>query len=145
LDPSHRTLPADKARLDVPCPFAVQSAAFTPRNRLVACCGFEISDGSILDFGDVRHPEGVGNALSAANDDLLVAAISLLGPKYLMDKAKEKDRCLNFREAYASICEVCEHVVSRPEVVNVLCEHSGEIAADVLAHPLMNAKMAALR
>lgn len=143
VDLSHRVVPSDESRLDLPCPFAVRSAALTPSNHFVACCGFELEGNATLDFGRVTDDQSMREALRAANDDVLVAAIMLYGPKYLMDKARAKDLGLTFLDKYASVCEICEHVVGRPEVVEVLRANSGEIAADVLAHPALNAAAAA--
>ncbi len=61
------------------CPHAVRSAAISPRNHMLSCCGFELHGNPILDFGDLaRH--SVTDLLGKADDDLIVNMIALIGP-----------------------------------------------------------------
>jgi hypothetical protein len=105
--------PDDQSQLDVPCPWAIRSAALSPKNHLVACCGFEVEHNEVLDFGDL----GITPAqelVAEADDDVITNAIALFGPMFLKRFIERHDPTVEFRPRYATICEVCEHVVMRP-------------------------------
>jgi organic radical activating enzyme len=129
---SHRTMPSSQDDLALPCPFALRSAALSPKNHLLACCGFELEGNAVLDFGKIEDSKEVDVALNQASNNLLVAAISLIGPKFLMDTAKVQNKDLMFKEQYTSICEICEDVVTRHDVIEALYERSDIIAERVI-------------
>jgi hypothetical protein len=124
--------PSSPDKLDRACPWAVRSAALSPRNHLVACCGIEAEGNEVLDFGSLDEA-GVPELVSRANADPLVLAISTLGPQYLMRRAVEADPSLTFRDRYAAICEVCEDVTTNPQAVAALRRNSGQLWADMTA------------
>lgn len=132
------TFPESQSELDRPCPWAVQSAAVSPNGHFVACCGIEAEDNEVLDFGSITD-DHVVDLVGIAVADPLVAAISVLGPKYLMDKAVSLDPSLNFRPRYAAICEICEDVTTNEQAVSVLREHANEIVANVTAARFLRA------
>jgi len=123
--------PADQESLDGACPWAVRSAALSPKNHLVACCGIEAEHNEVLDFGDATR-EPLGELVARADDDLVVNAIALRGPLFLKRFVERYAPEVEFRERYASICEICEHVVRRPEVLAVLRRHTAELAHEVM-------------
>ena len=43
------------------------------------------------------------------------------------------NREIVWRERYSTVCEICEHVMKRPEVLAVLHKHLTELAAHVWA------------
>jgi len=71
--------PATQEHLERPCPWAVRSAALSPKNHLVACCGIEAEHNEVLDFGTVGEASVVELG-ERANAAPLVAAIAELGP-----------------------------------------------------------------
>jgi hypothetical protein len=123
--------PDDQARLNVPCPWAARSPALSPGNHLVACCGFEVENNPVLDFGDLATTPA-SELVAKADDDVITNAIALFGPAFLKRFIQLHDPAIEFRPRYATICEICEHVVTRPEAVEVLRRHAGELAALVL-------------
>jgi hypothetical protein len=130
LRQAYALFPTDTAALDGPCPWAIDSAALSAKNHLVACCGIEAEDNLVLDFGH-RDEESVPDLVAKANDDPLVLAISALGPSYLMKLAKELDPSLSFRPRYSAICEICEDVTSNAQAVEVLRANADVIKADM--------------
>jgi len=113
------------------CPWAVRSIALSPRNHLVACCGMEAEHNAVLDFGDATGTS-ISSLVKQADDNVLVNAISLYGPMFLKQFVQVHAPDIPFRERYGSICELCEHIVGRQEVVKVLRAHSGSLASYVL-------------
>lgn len=118
-------LPDNQATLAGGCPWAVRSAALSPRGHLVACCGIEAEGNAVLDFGPVTA--GTAQKLvEAADSDVLVNAIALLGPYYVQQFVKARHPEIGFRPRYATVCEICEDIVTRAEIVDAI---KGDIAA----------------
>jgi hypothetical protein len=130
LRQSYARFSDDDRALDRPCPWAVDSAALSAQNHLVACCGIEAEGNEVLDFGR-RAEAGVTDLVARANDDPLVLAISALGPSYLMKRAQQLDPSLSFRPRYSAICEICEDVTSNPQAVAALRANANVIKADL--------------
>jgi Radical SAM superfamily len=124
--------PEDEEALAGGCPWAVRSAALSPKNHLVACCGMEAEHNEVLDFGDAAVTP-VNQLVEKADDSVIVNAIALKGPLFLKRFIQERAPDVRFRSRYATICEMCEHIVTTPEAVAVLRRHAAELALDVLA------------
>lgn len=123
--------PASEELISGPCPWAIQSAAISPRNHLVACCGMEAEGNSVLDFGDLGAND-VRSLLDRANDDVLIAAIANLGPAWLLSLLGAKGLTEHRVSEFSSMCEICEHIVSDAALVSSLRTLGHEIAGSVL-------------
>lgn len=130
------SFPRSPRHLDRPCPWAVRSAALSPKNHLVACCGIEAEGNEVLDFGSVAEAS-VDELVGRANDDPLVVGIAELGPLHLMRRAQEIDPTLEFRPRYSAICEICEDVTTNPRAVAALRSDPAGLQADVAAVRLL--------
>jgi hypothetical protein len=108
--------------IDSPCPHAIKSLALSPSGKLVACCSTEAEkyDALVLGDADVSQIEDI---LNEANHKLMLRVISKLGPVALMRYIQSKTTKIPFRDRYTSMCEVCEHLTSRPEVGKLLLEN----------------------
>jgi hypothetical protein len=121
----------NQKRLDMPCPWAIKSAALSAEGHLVACCGTEAHGNAVLDFGSTLQHDT--NALvRRANDDLVVNAIAYLGPAFVMKFIKEHEPSVPFKPAYGGICEICEDVVHRQPSLDALNKHLHQLAPIVL-------------
>jgi hypothetical protein len=116
----------DESLFDRGCPWAVRSAALSPKNHLVACCGFEVEHNEVLDFGDSRE-HAASDLILRANNDVLVRAVARLGPVYLKTFIKALDPTVTFRDRYGSMCSLCEDIMTRPSAVSCLREHAREL------------------
>jgi hypothetical protein len=110
---------------------AVRSAALSPKNHLVACCGTEAEGNPILDFGSMGESTA-RELVDKADDNLIVNSIILFGPGFIKQYLNVRARDIPFRPRYASICELCEHIVKRPVVVEALLRSAPELAQLVL-------------
>jgi Radical SAM superfamily len=119
-------------RLAGGCRWALRSAALSPNNHLLACCGSEVEQNEVLDFGSVDKHDA-GDLAEAADEQVLLNAVALLGPKFLKDFIRERAPEIEWRPRYATVCEICEHVMKRPEPLAVLREWLWELAAHVWA------------
>lgn len=115
-----------------PCPWAIQSAAVSPQNHLVACCGMEAEGNQVLDFGEICSETDMNALISKANDDVLVSAIAHLGPAWLLSLLNQKGITSRTVADFSSMCEICEYVVSDANLVSALRAHSPTLAATVL-------------
>ena len=113
------------------CPWAVRSAALSPRGHLVACCGIEAEGNEILDFGDAQAA-GAQTLVERADRSIIINAIALLGPLFLQRFIHRREPSVAFRERYATVCEVCEDVVRRPDAAAALHSHLPALAAAVI-------------
>lgn len=132
LRESYARFPGNPRTLDQPCPWAVQTAALSARNHLVACCGIEAEGNEVLDFGS-RAEHDMTNLVAKANDDPLLLAISVLGPSHLMKRAQQFDPSLEFRPAYSAICEICEDVTTNRQAVAALRANANVLKGDIEA------------
>ncbi|WP_334054493.1 radical SAM protein [Burkholderia cepacia] len=114
--------------LNLPCPWAVRSAALSAGGHLVACCGTEAHGNEFLDFGDVRE-FGVGDLLEKANESLVIKVIRKYGPYFLMNfiKSYAGDEKI-FKDRYSSVCEICEGIVHNPRAREIAKEYLPEIS-----------------
>ncbi len=104
---------------DVPCPWAIKSAAISPKGHLVACCGIEAEDNEVLDFGSLEQ-DPVEALLSAANADPIVRAIAEIGPLRTLKLARRLNPSLAVVREPATLCEACEDLVTDPDAVATL-------------------------
>ena len=115
------------------CPWAVRSAAISPRGHLLSCCGFELDGNPVLDYGDLAEVS-VKEALDRADDDVLTNMIALLGPpriKQILESICPDE--LDFpRPLYTSYCEVCSDLVHRPKNQQAMMRHQGAFVPAIL-------------
>jgi hypothetical protein len=129
---ANEALPAEEfdqlevSDLEGGCQFIAVNPAISPNNELLSCCGFEAVNNEILNFGDLNK-NTAKDIYSKVYMDPIVQAISQRGPKFLHDFVKEKAPHIPWKENYSGVCEVCEDVTSRKEVVEVLNEHKDEL------------------
>lgn len=112
------------------CPWAMRSAALSPKGRLVACCGMEAEGNPVLDLGEIA-PGGVQLLVDSANSNIVVNAIALLGPYYVQQFVRARKSDIAFRPHYATVCEICEDIVSRSDVLEHIEENVEALAAAV--------------
>ncbi|WP_334054497.1 radical SAM protein [Burkholderia cepacia] len=117
----------EQARLNSPCPWAIESAALSPGSHLVACCGTEAHGNEFLDFGDVRK-HSIDELLKVANQSLVVNAIRKFGPYFLMNFVKTFSQEELFKKKYGSVCEICEDVVKNPKSREIINAHLSELS-----------------
>jgi hypothetical protein len=117
-------------------PWAIRSAALSPKNHLVACCGIEAEGNEVLDFGAV-HEASVEELVARANADPVMVGIAKLGPYHMMERARRLDPGLEFRPRYAAICEVCEDVTTNPRAVAALRSDALGLEAEIAANRLV--------
>lgn len=124
--------PASQDDLSGGCPWAVRSAALSPRGHLVACCGIEAEGNAVLDFGDATETSAQ-RLVDAADQSIVVNAIAILGPLFLLRFVQHRAPDVAFRAQYSTVCEVCEDVVRRGETLEVLQQHLPALTAAVLS------------
>jgi hypothetical protein len=136
LRETHVSFPRSPKHLDRPCPWAIRSAALSPKNHLVACCGIEAEHNEVLDFGSADEAS-IEELVGRANDDPVMMGIAELGPYHMMERAKKIDPDLGFRPRYAAICEICEDVTTNPRAVAALRSDATGLEAEIAAARLM--------
>ncbi|MEN8515123.1 radical SAM protein [Burkholderia sp. RS02] len=127
IDDAELIFPANQALLNLPCPWAVTSAALSAQGHLLACCGTEAHANEFLDFGDALT-EHAGTLVERTRGNLVVQAIGRFGPLFLMNFVKLLTDEPLFAERYSSVCEVCEAVVHHPRARELLNAHLHELA-----------------
>jgi len=97
------------------CPYAVRSPAISPEGHLLSCCGFEVAGNEVLDIGDLKR-ETMEDLLNRADNDLPLNMIALEGPYRIRDLLKKHKPDLPFKKRYSSYCELCQDIVTKPEL-----------------------------
>jgi hypothetical protein len=113
------------------CPWLRTSPAISSRGELVSCCGFEVRKVKELNFGPVD--DQVHARLDALSDDVLLHALSQVGPKRLLEFVRTKPGAKVSFDRHVSMCEACEDLTSKPENIRILRENAAEIAAWTIA------------
>ena len=94
------------------CPWALRSAAISPKGNLLACCGTEVDGNPILDYGNIAE-SSLEELLDLADNDLVTNMIAVFGPiklKQLLEELAPGE--IEFpRASYRGYCEVCEDLV----------------------------------
>jgi hypothetical protein len=126
--------------MNQPCPNAIKQPALTPEGSLVACCGFELTGNPVLDFGSLKAND-LKQVINSANDNIIASIISRLGPGFLVKFANKISPGIIPDKEYVGICEACQDVVQNDEVLNLLFQHRGRLAA--LVHNLDELKIQA--
>ena len=114
------------------CPYAIRSAAISAKGHLVSCCGFEVEDNAVLDYGSL-DTEPLHALLDRADNDLLSNLIALFGPVKLMRLLQQN--CpdeVSFPRTYRTYCEACYDLVTIPKNREALYRHSGQYAEMIL-------------
>ncbi|MCC6994139.1 MAG: radical SAM protein [Deltaproteobacteria bacterium] len=115
------------------CPWAIRSAAISAKGHFVACCGFEVEDNPILDYGSLdTHP--LAELVDKADNDLVTNMIAILGPIKVMRLLQRicPDE-ISFPRGYRSYCEVCFDLVSLKQNRDALYRHMDEFVEVILA------------
>jgi hypothetical protein len=134
--PVESIIPRKRSALYGPCPIAHRQIAVTPKMHLASCCGCEVEDNPVLDAGIIGAPGDVKKLCAKHDDNILMVAIATLGPAYLRDVASEANPALRFNDRYSNVCEICEEVTRRRDVLEVLERQLPTIAQAVLtAYP----------
>lgn len=131
VESSSLSFPVHQDVLDQPCKWIQHTPALSPTNHLLSCCGTEANGKPHLDYGDLGT-DTVDGLLDRANDSVIVNAIATVGPYRLMKFLHGVEPTLQFRSLYSGVCEVCEHLFSRAEVVAALEQRLPELATAVL-------------
>lgn len=121
----------EPARLEGGCQNALRRPALSYNGHLVACCGIEVEQNSILDIGDTAVDKAV-DLIARADDNVILNAIALKGPSFLKRFIEYYAPEVTFYERYASLCQLCEHIVKRPAAMDVLFNHCAELSGVVL-------------
>ncbi|GAB6053008.1 hypothetical protein JCM17960_18280 [Magnetospira thiophila] len=98
---------------------ALNSAALSPKGDLLACCGFELEENSVLNFGSVKEVDAHTRVVEA-NANPIAMALAYLGPVFLKEVVEQVKPDIRFPVRYASMCEVCQTVVHNPKAVAAL-------------------------
>lgn len=98
-----------------------------------ACCGIRFRGNPVLTLGNVRKSRLV-SSIHKGRSRLLLRALNVLGPKYLLDLAISVDPGLAPRPFYCHICEICEDVTSYPRALAALAIVEDRIRSDVVTH-----------
>jgi MoaA/NifB/PqqE/SkfB family radical SAM enzyme len=108
------------------CPWAIRSASVSSKGHFVACCGFEVEDNPILDYGDLKE-HSLKELIDRADNDLITNMIAILGPVKLKEMLEEicPDEVSFPRRSYRGYCEVCEDLTKIAKNREALYKYQG--------------------
>lgn len=115
------------------CSSVLRDVIVGAKGNFLPCCGIIAKGLPELTRHDLRHHHLI-DAIDDANRDLILNWLALEGPWAIAQFVHEIDPTIEFRERYAGICHVCNDVLSRPEVRNVLIEEIENVRDRVGLH-----------
>lgn len=125
--------PKDQNHLGVGCRWALRNPSLSPTNHLWACCGIECEHNYVLDMGDISAKD-IEEVLYKANDDVIMNAIIVLGPLFLRNYVRSKCSDVQFKDSYATVCEICDDVVKNERAKEVLQDNFGDLVQYILRY-----------
>ena len=116
------------------CPWAVRSAAISAKGHFVSCCGFEVEDNQILDYGDLNK-HSLAELMDRADNDLITNMIAIIGPVKLKQLLQQiaPDEVSFPRKSYRGYCEVCEDLVSIKQNREALYKYQSHFVEAIVA------------
>lgn len=128
---------ASERELSARCRWISDSPAVSPNFHLLACCGVEASRKQHLDYGDLGS-ETMKALLARAEDDVLMNALSDVGPYRLLKFLQEIDAQESPNQRFATMCEACDYLFSQRRVVESMQRNISSIAELVLSKAKQN-------
>jgi hypothetical protein len=123
---------SEHSKLAGPCCDMLNNITITASNHLAACCGAEALGNSVIDLGNLSDTDPV-DILLRADQNVIVNALALFGPVALLKFAKLVEPSIKFNDRYSSMCDLCEDVCRRPDVIEALRNNVAIIADKVIA------------
>lgn len=114
--------------LGAPCSPNNQQVVITPDFHVGACCGINPSGIGFLDFGPFSEDER-----ESRFRDLVLTAIRMIGPGYLLDIVCDEDRGFPRRPYYLSPCEICSDISQSARALEILERNLDRIEMDLNA------------
>jgi organic radical activating enzyme len=115
------------------CSSVLRDIIVGARGNFLPCCGIVTKDLPELTRHNLRE-HSLLEAIDDANSDLLLNWLALEGPAAIADFVHELDPSVEFRDRYAGICHICNDVLARPEVRQVLTDNIDRVRDRVSMH-----------
>lgn len=115
------------------CSSVLRDIIVGAKANFLPCCGIVTKDLPELTRHSLREHSLI-DAIDDANRDVMLNWIALEGPWAIAKFVQGIDPTIEFRDRYAGICHICNDVLTRPEVREVLADHIDEVAEHVSAH-----------
>jgi hypothetical protein len=103
------------------------------KGNFLPCCGIVTKDLPELTRQNLRE-HSLLDAIDDANKDLILNWLVLEGPAAIASFASEIDPTIKFRDRYAGICHICNDVLTRPEVREIIRNNIDKIKEQVSIH-----------
>ncbi len=110
-----------------PCSGVLSSIIISPGKELRICCGMIDQRVPELSIGNLEK-ERLAEIICRGNQDLIANWLALEGPYGVMKFVKEKAPHLEFADRYVNHCHLCNELLTRSEVRDVLAHHAAEKA-----------------
>jgi hypothetical protein len=115
------------------CASVLRDVVVGARANFLPCCGIVTKDLPELTRQSLREASLI-DAIDDANRDLMLNWIALEGPWAIAEFVKGVAPEIEFQDRYAGICHVCNDVLTRPDVRQVLADHLDDVHERVTAH-----------
>ena len=115
------------------CSSVLKDIIVGANGNFLPCCGIVTKNIPELTRDDLKETPLI-DAIESANNDVILNWIALEGPASIAKFVKEKDSSINFAEKYVGICHICNDILTRQDVRNILANHIDEITAKVSLH-----------
>ncbi|WP_081083634.1 radical SAM/SPASM domain-containing protein [Propionibacterium freudenreichii] len=116
---------------NISCPEILDQIYVDSEGNIGACCGIRVTRNRVLSIGKVFE-ENLRDVYLRATSDLLMRAIHVLGPGWLLKFAAGLDDTVRVRDKYANICEMCEDLTTQENAIETLKNHADYIESKIL-------------
>lgn len=114
----------------VPCSSVLSCTIIGPERDIRLCCGMIEQDVPELSFGKVGE-QSLLELICRANTDLIANWLALEGPYGILRFVQDKAPHIVFREQYVNCCHLCNDLLTRAEVREVLQDTAAEKASEL--------------
>ncbi len=119
--------PENSTAWQVPCSGVLSSIIISPQKDLRICCGMIDQRVPELSIGNLED-QSLAAIICEGNNDLMANWLALEGPYGILNFVKQKAPELTFKNRYVNHCHLCDELLTRADVREVLARHATEKA-----------------
>ena len=120
-------------RYDRNCSSVLRDIIIGADHNLLACCGIVTKGIPELTIGDLRQNKLI-DLIDKANRSTILNWIALEGPISIAKFVTKKNPSIKFKNKYVGVCHLCNEVLTRSDVREVLANNIDEMLEHILIH-----------
>lgn len=115
------------------CPAVLKDIVVDPEHNVLPCCGIVTKQLPELTLGNLKERRMI-DILIDANKNLILNWIALEGPASIAKFIMSIDPSIKFKKKYVNECHLCNEILSRKEIRQLLHEHNHKMVDRISLH-----------